>query len=71
LAIQKKPLIDYGRNIFIPINLNNITHITYNESLILSFHGFDKYINFTKNEIQFEIFRDLGDPTNKFFPFFF
>jgi hypothetical protein len=71
MALQKKPLIEKGRNIYVPINLNKIAHTTYDESSILKFHGFDKYINFTRNEIQFEIFRDLGDPANKYFPFVF
>ena len=51
MALQKKPLIENGRNIYIPLHLNNITQITYDEASILKFHGFDKYINFTKNEI--------------------
>jgi hypothetical protein len=50
------------RKIFIPVNFNQIHQEIFSIESLYKYHGQDKYVNGTSNELAFEIFKDLLEP---------
>jgi hypothetical protein len=51
--------------------VDSIQSVTFNHDKIKEYCSYDKEINFSSNELVFELTRDIADPTNDFFPFLF
>jgi hypothetical protein len=64
-------ILNKDRPIFIPINLKYIIKDKFKDNRIQKYESHSKYSTYTSNEIEFEILRDLNEPTNDFLPFIF
>ena len=51
--------------------IDSIQSIPFNHDNIQKYCGCDKRINFSSNELVFELTRDMADPTKDYFPFLF
>lgn len=69
MKLENKPILEKGTVVYIPINIDNIKKVNYDQQEILKFQDNSKNVSFTHTHIDFEMVRDLGDPTNDWFPF--
>ena len=51
--------------------IDKIQSIPFNHVNIKEYFGCDKLINGSRNELVFELTRDMADPTKDYFPFLF